>query len=100
MAAAMLGFTLSIVIAVITVLHSSNTPTGWYLIIPLLLAVILYQLEQFSTDQLRDAPTQCSVLFLYAMLWNYSFSKTISASVFIDGNSSTFNIYPFLKARL
>ena len=47
---------------------------------------------QFSTDQLRDAPTQCSVIFLYAMLWSNNFSKTISASVFVTLNNETITV--------
>ena len=41
---------------------------------------------QFGTDQLRDAPTQCSVLFLYAYLWCDNFSNALTLSTNIPGH--------------
>lgn len=36
---------------------------------------------QFVTDQLRDAPTQDSALFLYIFFWMNNFSKLIASSI-------------------
>ena len=47
---------------------------------------------QFSTDQLRDAPTNCTVLLLYAVLWSDNFSQTLNISNYVNGNNKTFNI--------
>ena len=76
-------------------IRSSAVAVMSCLVISGLFAAVLYLLGyllfsanfiQFSTDQLRDAPTQCSVIFLYAILWSNSFSKTISATVSFHGN--------------
>ena len=46
---------------------------------------------QFGTDQLCDAPTQCSVLFLYAYLWCDNFSNVLILSINIPGHKIIIN---------
>ena len=46
---------------------------------------------QFGTDQLCDAPTQCSVLFLYAYLWCDNFSSVLILSINIPGHEILVN---------
>ena len=81
-------------ILIISTMHS----TGLYL--RLLLAMlgiallllccgkVFFQVNilQFGTDQLCDAPTQCSVLFLYAYLWCDNFSNVLILSINIPGH--------------
>ena len=55
---------------------------------------------QFVMDQLRDAPTQDSVLFLYLYYWSNSFSAVIGSSMPIPGHTITLKIehnYPVGK---
>ena len=65
------------------------------LIATLLIALFLYlcgrvffqaNILQFGTDQLCDAPTQCSVLFLYAYLWCDNFRNVLILSINIPGH--------------
>ena len=46
---------------------------------------------QFGTDQLCDAPTQSSVLFLYAYLWCDNFSNVLILSINIPGHEIIIN---------
>ena len=73
----------------------------WYVafVIYFLCGYILYMMGylllsanfiQFSTDQLRDAPSKCIVLLLYAVLWSDNFSRTLSTSIYINWNNKTF----------
>ena len=43
--------------------------------------VFLANVLQFGTDQLRDAPTYCSVLFLYSYYWWDNFSSLLTLSI-------------------
>ncbi len=46
----------------------------------------------FSTSQLRDAPTDCSVLYLHASFWSASASSIVALLVNIPGHQ--FDVYP------
>ena len=48
----------------------------------------LSNIIQFGTDQLRDAPTRYSVLFLYAIYWCDSVSNLLTVSVSLPGKST------------
>ena len=106
-AATLIGF-LSHTIIFASFAQSSNTAMLlWLIVVGFISAAVLYLMGyllfsanfiQFSIDQLRDAPTQCSVIFLYAMLWSNSFSETISASVFFTGKNSS-SLEPYIKIR-
>ena len=48
--------------------------------------VFLANILQFGTDQLRDTPTRCSVLFLYAYYWWDNFSSLLTLSTNIPGH--------------
>ena len=51
----------------------------------------LCNIIQFGTDQLRDAPTRHSVLFLYAIYWCDSISNLLTLGVTLPGNSFHFH---------
>ena len=53
--------------------------------------VFLANVLQFGTDQLRDAPTCCSVLFLYAYYWWDNFSSLLTLSTNISGHEININ---------
>ena len=53
--------------------------------------VFLANILQFGTDQLRDAPTCCSVLFLYAYYWCDNFSSLLTLSTNIPGHEVIIN---------
>ena len=53
--------------------------------------VFLANILQFGTDQLRDAPTRCSVLFLYAYYWWDNFSSLLTLSTNIPGHEIIIN---------
>ena len=55
--------------------------------------VFLANVLQFGTDQLRDAPTCCSVLFLYAYYWWDNFSSLLTLSTNIPGHEFIINHY-------
>ena len=90
---------LLIFILIISTIHS----TGLYfrlLIVMVGIAVFLYRcgkvffqanILQFGTDQLCDAPTQCSVFFLYAYLWCDNFSNVLILSINIPGHEIFIN---------
>ena len=111
-AATLIGF-LSLAIILASFVQSSNISILlWLIYSSMISASVLYLLGyllfsanfiQFSTDQLRDAPTKCSVIFLYAMLWSNSFSKTISATKNFDWSINatvTSNLEPYITTKL
>ena len=53
--------------------------------------VFLANILLFGTDQLRDAPTCCSVLFLYAYYWCDNFSSLLTLSTNIPGHEIIMN---------
>ena len=53
----------------------------------------LCNIIQFGTDQLRDAPTRHSVLFLYAIYWCDSISSLLTVCITLPGKDITFNEY-------
>ena len=53
--------------------------------------VFLANVLQFGTDQLRDAPTHCSVLFLYAYYWWDNISSLLTLSTNIPGHEFIIN---------
>ena len=53
--------------------------------------VFLANILQFGTDQLRDAPTHCSVLFLYVYYWWDNFSSLLTLSTNIPGHEIIIN---------
>ena len=53
--------------------------------------VFLANVLQFGTDQLREAPTRCSVLFLYAYYWWDNFSSLLISSTNIPGHQIIIN---------
>ena len=75
-------------------IHSSNS--YYYAVTSsLFIVVLLYScgniifrsnILQFGTDQLHDAPTQCSVLFLYAYLWCDNLCNALTLSTNIPGH--------------
>ena len=91
---------LSYAIIVAFAVRASNTPIQLFMPFFLLtftlylLGYLLFSANfiQFSTDQLRDAPTKCSVIFLYAMLWSNNVSKTLGAINHIDRGNKSFSI--------
>ena len=68
--------------------------------------VFLANVLQFGTDQLRDAPTWRSVLFLYAYYWCDNFSSLLTSSTNIPGHEIIMNhhydtiVFDKLKASL
>ena len=87
------------ILLIISTIHS----TGLYFRLLIAMAVIAFLLYlcgkvffqanilQFGTDQLRDAPTQCSVLFLYAYLWCDNFRNVLILSINIPGHEIIVN---------
>ena len=55
--------------------------------------LFLANILQFGTDQLRDAPTQCSVLFLYAYLWCENFSNALTLTTNLPGHEISIEIH-------
>ena len=53
----------------------------------------LCNIIQFGTDQLRDAPTRYSVIFLYAIYWCDSISKLLTIFVSLPGHNIHFHTY-------
>ena len=53
----------------------------------------LCNIIQFGTDQLRDAPTRYSVLFLYVLYWCNSIVNLITVCVILPGKESHINQY-------
>ena len=51
----------------------------------------LCNIIQFGTDQLRDAPTRHSVLFLYAIYWCDSISNLLTLGIILPGKSFHFH---------
>ena len=88
----------SVILLTFILIISTIHYTGLYfrlLIVIIGIAVYLYRcgkvffqanILQFGTDQLCDAPTQCSVLFLYAYLWCDNFSNVLILSINIPGH--------------
>ena len=67
--------------------------------ITIVLAMLLYSCGnvfflanfiQFGTDQHRDAPTRCSVLFLHVYLWCDAFGNALSLGVYLPGQKMNF----------
>ena len=54
----------------------------------------LCNILQFGTDQLRDAPTRYSVLFLYAIYWCDSISNLITVCFSLPGKNILIHQYP------
>ena len=75
--------------------YFSNTILGFLFISTLAYLcgriVFLANVLQFGTDQLRDAPTYCSVLFLYAYYWCDNFSNLLTLSTNIPGHEIVIN---------
>ena len=57
-------------------------------------AFYLCNILQFGTDQLRDAPTRYSVLFLYAIYWCDSISNLITVGFSLPGKNILIHQYP------
>ena len=53
----------------------------------------LCNIIQFGTDQLRDAPTRYSVLFLYVLYWCNSIVNLITICIILPGKNSHINKY-------
>ena len=88
------GFILLTFIVFISTIHSIGLYFG-LLIAMAVIALFIYMcgkvffqanILQFGTDQLCDAPTQCSVLFLYAYLWCDNFRNVLILSINIPGH--------------
>ena len=90
--------------------YFSNTVLGFLFISTLAYLcgriVFLANVLQFGTDQLRDAPTYCSVLFLYSYYWWDDFSSLLTLSTNIPGHEIIINkhndtiVFDKLKASL
>ena len=90
--------------------YFSYTVFGFFLISTLAYLcgriVFLANVLQFGTDQLRDAPTYCSVLFLYSYYWWDNFSSLLTLSINIPGHEIIINkhydtiVFDKLKASL
>ena len=81
--------------------YGTHPHHNYVLIIPLILVLILFcvgkvffvaNIVQFGTDQLRDFPTECSVLFFYAFLWCYNFSNVLTFGSYVPSHNTYFSI--------
>ena len=99
----MLGSVVCLVFNLVLLAFTFHHNVNYYIIMlsSLFLIIILYSCGrmlfianflQFVMDQLRDAPTKDSVLFLYVHYWSNSFSAAVASCTRIPGHTIDVNI--------